>query len=286
MRILVAVDWSDETFAAVQAVARMYCPDELALIHAVDVTPFESPVFAPHIAKEAYADVRDAMVQAGERLLEQTAALAPAGVKSVRRLCELGSPADVILDAARAAAADLLVLGTRSRGKIAELVLGSVSHRVLLHAPCPTLIIKRPLESLRRVLVAVEGPEDAGRIRDWLRTRPFTKPIDLKILHVLPNLHFGDPGVELSYATWVQQTEQAARQFLDDLKAPLQDHRCAVTTQVIAGFPSRAIAEASRDCDLVIVGSHGRSGVGRFLLGSVSHAVVHRVDCAILVVRP
>lgn len=285
MRILVAVDWSDETFAAVQTIGRIYCPDELALIHAVDVTPFESPVFAPHIAKEAYADVRDAMVQAGEQLLEQTAALAPAGVKSTRRLCELGAPADVILDAARAAAADLLVLGTRSRGRIAELVLGSVSHRVLLHAPCSTLIVKKPLESLRSALVAVEGPEDAAQIRDWLHAHPFAKPIELKVLHVLPNLHFGDPATELSYASWVEQAEQPARRFLDELKASFQGDRYPVTTQVITGFPAQALAEASQECDLVIVGSHGRSGLSRFLLGSVSHAVVHRVGRPILVVR-
>lgn len=285
MRILVAVDWSDETFAAVQAVGRLYCPDELALIHAVDVTPFESPLFAPHIAREAYADVRDAMVKAGEQLLEQTAKLAPAGVTSTRRLCELGEPADVVLDAARAAAADLLVLGTRSRGRIAELLLGSVSHRVLMHAPCSTLIVKKPLQALHRALVAVEGPEDAAQIRDWLHAHPFAHRIDLTVLHVLPNLHFGDPATELSYASWVEQTEKAAQGFLDQLKASLQgDHR-SVSTRVAAGFPAQAVAEASEDCDLVIVGSHGRSGVSRFLLGSVSHAVVHRVDRPILVVR-
>lgn len=285
MRILIAVDWSDETFAAVQAVGRMYCPDEVALIHAVDVTPFESPVFAPHIAKAAYADVRDAMVQSGEQLLEQTAALAPAGVKSTRRLCELGSPADVILDAARTAAADLLVLGTRSRGKIAELLLGSVSHRVLLHAPCSTLLVKKPLKSLSRALVAIEGPDDAAQVRDWLLGHPFRQRLDLTVLHVLPNLHFGDPATELSYASWVEQTEKAAHGLLDELKASLQGNQYSVTTTVTAGFPAQAIAEASQACDLVIVASHGRTGLSRFLLGSVSHAVVHRVACPILVVR-
>ncbi len=285
MRILVAVDWSDETFAAVQAVGRMYRPDELVLIHAVDVTPFESPLFAPHIAKEAYADVRDAMVQSGQQLLEQTAALAPAGVKSTRRLCELGAPADVILDAARATAADLLVLGTRSRARIAELLLGSVSHRVLMHAPCSTLIVKRPLESLHHAVVAVEGAEDAMQLRDWLLAHPFTQPIKLTILHVLPNLHFGDPATELSYASWVEQTEKAAQGLLDELKTSLQGDHYAVTTKLTAGFPTHVIGEASQACDLVIVASHGRTGLSRFLLGSVSHAVVHRVACPILVIR-
>lgn len=285
MRILVAVDWSDETFAAVQAVGRLYCPDELALLHVVDVTPFESPVFAPHIAKEAYADVRDAMVKSGEQLLEQTAEMAPSGVKTTRRLCELGSPADVILDAAGAASADLLVLGTRSRGKIAELLLGSVSHRVLLHAPCSTLVVKKPLASLRRALVAIEGPEDAGQIRDWLIGHPFTRRVDLAVLHVLPNLHVGDPGADFSYASWVEQTKKAAQGMLDEFKASLPGDRYAVTTNVITGFPAHAIAEASRDFDLVIVGSHGRTGLGRFFMGSVSHAVVHRVGHSILVVR-
>ncbi len=285
MRILVAVDWSDETFAAVQAVGRMYRPAEVALVHAVDVTPFESPVFAPHIAKEAYADVRDAMVQSGQQLLEQTAALVPAGVDSTRRLCELGAPAEVILDAARATAADLLVLGTRSRGRITELFLGSVSHHVLLHAPCSTLMVKQPLESLRRVLVAIEGAEDAAQIRDWLLGHPFTHRVELTMLRVLPNLHFGDPATELSYASWVEQSEKIAHGLLDELKASLQGDRYAMTTKVTAGFLAQAIAEASQACDLVLVASHGRTGLSRFLLGSVSHAVVHRVACPVLVVR-
>jgi nucleotide-binding universal stress UspA family protein len=51
------------------------------------------------------------------------------------------------------------------------------------------------------------------------------------------------------------------------------------------GEPVPVISEFSKDFDLVVVGSHGREGVDRFLLGSVSHAIVHHVACPVLVIR-
>ena len=58
-----------------------------------------------------------------------------------------------------------------------------------------------------------------------------------------------------------------------------------VNTQVVTGVPALMIAERAKAMDLVVVGSHSRKGVERFLLGSVSHSVVHKVACSILVVR-
>ena len=57
------------------------------------------------------------------------------------------------------------------------------------------------------------------------------------------------------------------------------------SSRVMKGEPAPVVTEAAKDFDLVVVGSHGRKGLDRFLLGSVSHAIVHRAPCSVLVVR-
>jgi nucleotide-binding universal stress UspA family protein len=77
-----------------------------------------------------------------------------------------------------------------------------------------------------------------------------------------------------------------AKQFTDDVAAKLDAKHYQATGEVVEGGPApEIIRAASRDkADLVVVGSRGRKGVGR-ILGSVSHAVVHRASCSVLVVR-
>ena len=286
MRAVVAVDWTDETFSAVQALTRLYEVKEIDLVHAVDVRPFESPLFAPAMAKEAYAEFRQALVNFGQQLLEQTAALIPPDAGSVRRLCEMGAPAEVVLDTVRAASADLVVLGARGRGRISELVLGSVSHKVLLKVPCSTLIIKRSLVSCRRVLLAIEGADDAERLQSWLLAHPFKHSVELTVFNVVPNPYFGDPGAGFAYASWMKEAEQFAEQLVQNVASALNGTHYSATTQVIRGFPAEEIAKVAENFDLVVVSSHGRKAIARFLLGSVSHSLVHRVTCPVLVVRP
>lgn len=65
----------------------------------------------------------------------------------------------------------------------------------------------------------------------------------------------------------------------------LLSSRYKVSSRVVKGEPAPVISEAAKEFDLVVVGSHGREGLDRFLLGSVSHAVVHQVACPVLVIR-
>jgi nucleotide-binding universal stress UspA family protein len=58
-----------------------------------------------------------------------------------------------------------------------------------------------------------------------------------------------------------------------------------VTTDVRTGDPVATVCEVGNSHDLIVVGSHGRKGLDRFLLGSVSHGIVHRAGCSVLVVR-
>jgi nucleotide-binding universal stress UspA family protein len=285
MRIVVGMDWSEQAFTAVQTVTQLYTPSEMTLVHGVDLREFESPVFAPAMAKRAFEELRRVLVDAGRQLLDQAAALIPAGIP-VKRVCEVGSPASVVLDAAEKAHAKLLVTGARGRGRIAETILGSVSHRVLTHARCSVLIVKRPIEKLRRVLVGLDPADESDVVRRWLGTHPFSQPAELRLISAVPRFHPGDPISIPAFNEWRDAAIRASQDTVTAAAAELSTAGYTATGTVVEGDPAEVIARESDPYDLVIVGSHGRKGLERFLLGSVSHHVTHRVSCPVLVVRP
>lgn len=285
MRAVVAVDWSDQSFNAVKVACRLFTHEELTLLHAVDLRPFEHPLYAQPLGRRGTEKLRQGMVAAGERLLDQTSALVPSTVPSITRVCRIGNPAPVVLEATRSSRADLVAVGSRGRGRLAELVLGSVSHRVVLHASCSALLVRDDPGSLRRVLLAVEGYEDSLRLRTWLSTHRFNQPVELSLLNVVPTIPIGNWATESRYDTWTAEMEQHARELVDETAAALRTIHPTVTPQIAHGDPAHCIAQAARHADLVIVGSHGWKGFEHFLLGSVSHTVLHNVTCPVLVIR-
>ena len=84
---------------------------------------------------------------------------------------------------------------------------------------------------------------------------------------------------------WRQTTERYADKLVSQVAAMLGDCCTSVTTQVLTGNPAESLAEAARNVDLLVVGSHVRNRMERFLLGSVSHALLHRSPCSVLIVR-
>jgi nucleotide-binding universal stress UspA family protein len=279
------VDWSDQAFNAVQEVCALYKPRELTLVHAVDLGFLESPLMAQAMNLQGYDDFRKGMLDAGRQLMEQTAQMVPPAVPSVKRVCELGRPARVVLEAVLSASADLVVVGSRGRGRMAEFTLGSVSHRILMTAPCSTLIVKRPLKTLRKVLAAVEGPDDSVRLREWLHAHAFVKPVDLAVLSVVPTPSAGDPVAFPYFPSWNEAATTFAKGLARDLAQSLDGTHYRATHQVFEGHPADIIGREAAGADLLVVGSHARTGLDRFLLGSVSHALSHRAPCSILVFR-
>jgi nucleotide-binding universal stress UspA family protein len=225
------------------------------------------------------------MLDRGRKLMGQMAALVPGeGVKITRRM-EVGRPAAVILDVLNAVHPDLMVIGSRGRARLTEAALGSVSHRVLLHAACSTLVMKQPVTTFRRVLVAIEGSDDAAYVQEWLSAYPFKQPVDLSILCVVPVPQAVDAAAIPAFDIWQNGTIEAAQNLVKDLSVMLRGSHYLTTGHVLRGDPADVIVGEAGQQDLVVVGSHARHGLQRFLLGSVSHAVNHRVACPVLIVR-
>lgn len=275
MRTVIGIDSSEQTFAVLQQTLQIFSPTDITFVHGVEVGMFEFP-FGPEAAnradRELYEEIRRSKLDAGRQLLKHAASLVPKDGPSTHQVCDVQTPAHLILETAKTVSADLIVTGTRGFGPVAETVIGSVSHRVLSHAAQPTLVVKGTMRPLAKVLVAVEGQEDALRIQSWLTAHPFKKSVEVCVLTVPQALRFASA---MEFAEKLVKTTASA----------IQRPSYSVTMQVKTGEPAKVLAEQSKLFDLLVVGSHSRNKLERFLLGSVSHSVVHRATCSVLVIR-
>jgi nucleotide-binding universal stress UspA family protein len=285
MRIVVGVDWSDEAFAAVEQIGLLYKPDEVVLVHGVDLGMLQNPMVAGAANLQGYDEFRQALIEAGRQAVERCRTLLPAETPSIRTLCEVQHPAAFILDSAATVKAELIAMGTHDHSRLTEVFAGSVSHRILLHATVPTLIVKGKARPVTRVLMAVEGREDAIRLHTWLTSHPFKNPVAVTILSVVPSLHMVEPNLMVGFQGWSEEHKRHAEQVVNDTAQALASPHFTVSTDVRMGDPVTTVCEAGNSHDLIVVSSHGRKGLDRFLLGSVSHGIVHRAGCSVLVVR-
>jgi len=285
MKVVAAVDWSEESFAAVEQVGLLYRPDDVAVVHGIDLGLFQSPMVAQAANLQGYDDFRQAMIDAGRRVVERASALLPPDVPSVHVHCDVQHAAAYILEQAAALQADLIVVGTHDRSRVTEFLVGSVSHHVLLRAAASTLIVKGKPRPVSRVLMAVEGREDAARLQQWLAAHPFRTPVTVTVLSVAPSLQMVDPHLVVELQRFAEESRRQAEEIVKDTARSLASAGVTAATEVRTGDPVTMVCQAAQQHDLVVVGSHGRTGLDRWFLGSVSHGIVHRSPTSVLVVR-
>ena len=156
-----------------------------------------------------------------------------------------------------------------------------------MHAPCSILVIKKPLKSLQKILLPVEGKEDAEIAFKFLTAKPFRNPVEIQLIMVWPQPQVPWP-ITLGQSHLLEERAiQHAQEQLDGLTAKLAAMGYQATGHVGLGDPAYAIVEQQRaiKADMIMIGTHGRHGLSRFLLGSVSHTVLHQAACPILVLR-
>jgi nucleotide-binding universal stress UspA family protein len=105
------------------------------------------------------------------------------------------------------------------------------------------------------------------------------------VVHAVVPIGVNEPYVGPEISAWLDDVQRYAEELVESTAGKLSNSQYTVTTKVLQGNPAAVIEQEAKDMDLVVVTSHGRKGISRFLLGSVSHAVVHHVTCPVLVLR-
>lgn len=201
---------------------------------------------------------------------------------------ETGDAEDEIVRAAEEHDASLIVVGAKVREGM-DKYLGHVAERIVRYAKMPVLIA-RPRTVDKRVLVATDFAEEATRAIE-IGGRMAKSGHDVTLLHVMEL-----PSVALAAASgplggvWAPPSQDAMLQLSDLGKTTLdglvKQYGFTSGEQSDGNAADRIIARAEAlDVDLIILGSRGRTGLSRLLLGSVAEAVVRHSHCSVLIVR-
>ena len=280
MKLLIAVDSSISTEVLVDAVGIRPWPDGTTS-HVLSVVA-DMDVPEEVWREEGYGKgaVRREMQTRGEQI-----------TPVAKRLEGIGIPAEVVMargDArhlipfyARKWSSDLIFVRAHVRKDLTHWMLGSVARAVVTAAPCTVQIVRdvaeagaHTLHSGRRVLLAIDGSETSAAAARALAGRPWPEGSEFRVVSV------EEPWTIKSSKMEPQEAVNSAEQVLASagLKA---------TGAVFSGNAKEVILEEARkwDADLIVVGSHGRRGFKRFLLGSVSEAVAMNAHCSVVVVR-
>jgi universal stress protein E len=217
------------------------------------------------------------------RLREQVARFpGPAPVACHARV---GPPAERLAAHVAEVGADLLVVGATRRGRIVRGVLGAAAERVIGVSPAPTLVFREPLfREVRRVLFATDLSElNAGactRALGAVEALFGAGELELRTVFVAETELL--PGLPLESRV----VEEAAREELGRFVAGLDVRGRAVSAALRVGEPAREINCEARawKADLLVLGSHGRTGMPWLRFGSVAAATVRGAGCNVLVV--
>ena len=283
MKTLLAVDGSDNSYEAVHALKYFARAEQLTLLHALDAPRPAYPMMPPEVVGEHTTTLEQSVREDGERLLDRVQSLLPMHAGPSTKHLRIGSPAEVIVSMAEEQKADLIVMGARGLGPVKERLLGSVSHRILTLAPCAILIVNGPVKAMKQILLPLQGLSDAEAAIRFLQLKPFHEAVEVTLLTVLPSTGPPRPGDAAAAAATTEKLEEQAA-FIDGAAERLraigyQAHGVAVT-----GTPSDMILQEATTLrsDLILMGTRGRQGITRFVLGSVSHAVLHKMPCPVL----
>ncbi len=296
-RILFSTDFSETSETALRyatKLARAFAA-ELHLFHAIVPHDYQGRRREAAAGSSGLpaADALGAALseEAGQLMAELVAGGDLAELEVVRVEQPAAAAAPAIVDYSVGHGIDLVVMATHGRRGVRRLFLGSVAEEVVRHSSIPVLTVGpeprwSEASSRGRLLVAVDFGALTERLLGFARTLAVRTGASIHLLHAVelpaqPLLYDTAPAFpQVSYP----EVEQEVRGRLEDVAAGLAGLR--VSVEVARGAPAQAIADWCEEHrpDLVLVGNHRRTGLERFLLGSVTEQVVNRIAGAVLTV--
>lgn len=283
MKIILAIDFSDASATAADEVAGRAWPagTSIEVVHALDTA---------HVPDSA---LLEGWTRHAQQLVDRVAKRLDAKPVVVN-----GEPKAAIVDYARDSGADLVIVGPHQQSGLADFMLGSVAKAVIRYAPCSVEVVRGlvPKDSPRRILLATDGSEMSMAAARSIADRPWTAGTEVRILSAVelalttfeaafePPL-VNDRSMEIVREAGMGRAQEAVAGAEEIIaRAGL---KTSEAISVLVDSPKQIILDDAKQwgADLIAVGSHGRRGISRFMLGSVSEAVATHAACTVDVIR-
>ena len=234
---------------------------------------------------------------ARSRLDELADGMSQSGI-SVESMVGFGEASETIIRMATDSECDLIAMSTRGRGALSSGLLGSVTYRTMHESPMPVLAVTperagrhRTTEgNISTVVVPLDGSELAETALPYAVALCRGMDMEIVLLHVVPANEsiYSDGNVGGEDASGGKKELGAlARMYLSGITRRLEEEGLDAQVNVEEGRPSTVITAVARGTEpsMIVMASHGRSGVSRLLMGSVAEAVVRESGEPVLIVR-
>ncbi len=292
MKVLLAIDSSAASQYAISMVATQPWPSGTVFcaVNVVDISQWEGlPVLIEDAKQQGQLLVkgaREALAQSGHEVFSEV---------------HLGFPREALPEYAKEWGADFVIVGSHGRSALTRFLLGSVAQAVLRTSPCSVKIVRpgpgpaSPPDG-KKILLATDGSECSAKAVYSVANRPWPAKSQIRILSVvqLPIIQttpspayseYPDTMFEEAYKAARARAESAfvdARQTLSATSLTISDGEATPE-----GEPRTVILDQAKawGADLIVLGSHGRKGWDRLLMGSVAESVALHAHCSVEVIR-
>lgn len=302
-RIVIGYDGSEEAVDIFKDLSHAALPKnvEANVLSVADVwlpaedsaTSTNLPIF-PAVVK-AHQRARAALDEAKETANQaavQLRALFPTW--SIEANGTADSPAWAILKAATSYRANLITVGSRRKSVLSRALLGSVSNKVLVEAPCPVRIARLRAKSTNRptrLLVGIDGSLDSERALDAIASRPWAPGTEVRVVTAIDSQVSTAAGLLPFLGRWLKPSDFDERSWVRRMNNAACDRLrtagLSVTSKIKKADPRLLLLEEADawKADCVFLGARGLRFRDRLFLGSVSAAVAERALCSVEVIR-
>jgi nucleotide-binding universal stress UspA family protein len=282
--IIVGVDGSESSTRALawavdQAVAEHRALTLVHAIHAVLPAYMDAAILDPKEAGTILRAESQKILDAARSKVERSAP-----DLDVSEILEIADPREVLLELSQDAA--MVVLGSRGRGKLRSLLLGSVGVALVRHAHCPVVVHRpgNPGTVRNGIVVGVEASEESQPVLEFAYREASLRNLPLTVLHCYWDIQAGSTPAGIVYEAVVDV--DAERAVLSEAMAGMSEKYpdVGVSTLMARGLPHEVLAHLGERMNLIVVGAHQARRAAQMVFGSVSVGLVERATCPVAVV--
>lgn len=284
-RILLSTDDSEYSEGAIREAIKLAkkCSSRLAAILVIETNP-EFETLAPQVLEKAERAAREHLEAVKDRAKKD-------GVDCETIVREGEDSYKCIVDEAIKSKSTMIVMGRRGRTGLKRLMMGSVTARVIGYAPCTVLVVPKAAQfECRNILIASDGSKygDAAAVEAIMMAKQCESR--LTVLSVVPSESISPMDIvasQMQRDLIAEQEYQAAERNVKKIRDAADKEGVKANGLVLGGKPAETIIQTAKgkNADLIVLGSHGRTGVEKLLMGSVAERVIVLSSSAVLVVK-
>jgi len=284
-RLLLATDGSLFSEGAIREAIRLAkrCSSKLAAISVIETNP-EYETIAPQLLEKAEKAARGHLESVKAQAKKE-------GVEITTSILEGEDSYNFISDEAVKNKTTMIIMGRRGKTGLKRLVIGSTTARVIGHAPCNVLVVPQAAQvEFKNILVATDGSRYAAAAASEAIGIAKKNKSKLIVLAVVPSESMQPMDIvhsQMSRDAIAEKELSVAENSAKAVKEAAQKEGVAVEAFIMGGKPADAIVQTAKEknVDVIMLGSHGKTGIDKLLMGSVAERVIVLAACAVLVVK-